>query len=190
MSKLQPHANLIGIQMSKIDKHPIQLIISDLLIRLTLYMEGRLSLLDKVALPSVFHHAEAWANITSKEIEKMEEAQSQMIKTILQAPKSTPYYGLLWETGKITIESRLKYKKMMLYHNLMNSEIDQLSRRTLMFQKEENRIGTTWFFSTKAIAEQCGHIHSFDQVLELSKDKWKKVWKETIWKKDEMSVRV
>ena len=51
-------------------------------------------------------------------------------------------------------------------------------------------IGTTWFISTKAVADQCGHIHTFDQVLELSKDKWKKVWKETIWEKDEMSVRV
>ena len=154
----------------------------------TLAMEGRLSLLDKVALPSVFHHAEAWATLTSKEIQKMEQAQSQMIKTILHAPKSTPYYGLLWETGILTIESRVKYKKMMLYHNIMNSEVDRLSRRILMFQKEEKRTGT-WFMATKEIAEQCGQINTFDQVLQLSKDEWKKIWKETIWKKDEMSVR-
>ena len=132
-------------------------------------MEGRLSLLDKVALPSVFHHAEAWATLTLKEIQKMEQAQSQMIKTILHAPKSTPYYGLLWETGILTIESRVKYKKMMLYHNIMNSEVDRLSRRILMFQKEEKRTGT-WFTSTKEIAEQCGQINTFDQVLQLSKD--------------------
>ena len=80
------------------------------------------------------------------------------------------------------------YKKMIHYHNIMNSEVDRLSRRILMFQKEEKRTGT-WFMSTREIAEQCGQINTFDQVLELSKDEWKKIWKETIWKKDEMSVR-
>ena len=100
----------------------------------TLAMEGRLILLDKVALPLVFHHTEAWANITSKEIQKMEQSQSQMINTIQHAPKNTPYYGLLWKPGMITIGSGLKYKKMMLYHNLMNSEIHRLAKGILMFQ--------------------------------------------------------
>lgn len=70
----------------------------------------------------------------------------------------------------------------------MNCEVDRLSRRILMFQKEEKRTGI-WFTSTKEIAEQCGQINTLDQVLQLSKDEWKKIWKETIWKKDEMSVR-
>ena len=73
---------------------------------------------------------------------------------------------------------------MMLYHNLMNSEIGRLARRILMFQKDENRIGT-WFTSTKE-AKQCGQLYTFGQMLELSKDKWKRVWKEAIWKRDEM----
>ena len=32
-------------------------------------------------------------------------------------------------------------------------------------------------------------MHTFDQVLQISKDEWKKIWKGTIWKKDEISVR-
>jgi hypothetical protein len=71
----------------------------------------------------------------------------------------------------------------------MNSQIETFQKNTHVSKRREQNRHTMWFKSTKEIAEQYGQIHTFDQVLQLSNEEWKKIWKGTIWKKDEISIR-
>ena len=63
---------------------------------------------------------EGWNKLSKNEVKKLEQIQGKILCTLLHLPKTTPYMGLLNEVGIWKIEERLKYRKIMLYHNLQN----------------------------------------------------------------------
>ena len=88
---------------------------------------------------------------------------------MLEVPKSTPYLPLLLETGMWTMEARINYKKLMLYHNIMNSDDNRLLKHIVMEQKRNLRSGT-WYHSITEIVRKYD-IHMSDNVR---KSQWKK----------------
>ena len=150
-----------------------------------LAIEGRLKLGEAVIMKSLLHNAEAFPNYTKKEIEQLEEIQGTMLRQFLELPCSTPYYGLLMETGWLTMEARLHYRKLMLYHNIMNSDDRRVLKKMLLVQREENREGT-WYYNICEIMEK---YEIQDDVEKSGKSKWKKEVKENIRRKTEETVR-
>ena len=47
----------------------------------------------------------------------LESVQGKMLRDLLEVPMSTPYLPLLLETGMWSMEGRISYKKLMLFHN-------------------------------------------------------------------------
>lgn len=47
-----------------------------------------------------------------------------------------PYIGLLNELGVWTIEQRMRYRKIMLYHNLVNSDDERLAKKIVLEQRK------------------------------------------------------
>ena len=85
----------------------------------TLAVQGRLKTAEVVIMPDFLYNAEGFATFTLKELEDMEKLQGNMLRQLLEVPKTTPYYGILMETGWLTIEAQLDYRKLMLYHNII-----------------------------------------------------------------------
>ena len=75
--------------------------------------------------------------MSKNEIKKLESIQLKSLCSLIGLPKSTPYIGLLSEVGIWTIEERMKYRKLMLYHNLINSDDKRLARNIVLGQREE-----------------------------------------------------
>ena len=48
---------------------------------------------------------------------------------------TTPYWGLLTELGMWTAKATVEYKRMILYHNIINSEDGRLSKMVIEEQK-------------------------------------------------------
>ena len=104
----------------------------------------------------------------------------------MNVPKSTPYMGMLMETGTWTMEARVYYKKLMLYHNIKNSEDERIIKQILKVQEEEVR-KSTWYADVKKAMEVYGITKS---VTESSKSEWKKEVKGRIGEKTENEIRV
>ena len=150
-----------------------------------LAVEGRLKLGEAVIMKSLLHNAEAFPEYSKKEIEELEKVQGTILRQFLEVPSSTPYYGLLMETGWLTMEARLHYRKLMLFHNIMNSDDRRVLKKLILVQREENREGT-WYYNICKLME----IYDIKLDVEQSvKSRWKKVVKENIRKKTEENVR-
>ena len=150
-----------------------------------LAVEGRLKLGEAVIMKSLLHNAEAFHEYTKKEIEELEKIQGTMLRQFLEVPSSTPYYGLLMETGWLTMEARLHYRKLMLFHNIMNSDERRVLKKLLLVQRQENREGT-WYSSICKLTER----YKIELDVEKSvKSRWKTHVKENIRSKTEEIVR-
>ena len=85
-------------------------------------IEGKKLIYEQTAECSVFYNVEVWTNFRQSDKDKMESIQGQVLKGLFGLPKTTPYWGLLFELNVMPILYKITYKRMMLYHNIVNSE--------------------------------------------------------------------
>ena len=84
-----------------------------------------------------------------------------------------------------TMDARIKYKKLMLYHNIEHSGEERVIRKILNVQKEEVR-DTTWYADVRRTIKKYGIKKEVGRVM---KSEWKKEVKEKIGKKVEEEIR-
>ena len=114
---------------------------------------ARLNLAEIVIIKSIIYNIEAFPVITTKEIKELESVQLQILTSTLQLPQSTPYHALLMEVGWWTMEGRIVYAKLMLYHNIMRSNKKRVLKKLLKEQEKEER-ETTWLADIKRHIER------------------------------------
>ena len=110
----------------------------------------------------------------------------KIIKSLLEVPESTPYLPLLLECGMWTMMGRIHYKKLRLYHNILNSSDDRLLKRIVLIQEEEERKGTWYEEITKIILK---YDMKDMEVRETPKSTWKRIAKRNISTVMEQKIR-
>ena len=150
-----------------------------------LAIEGRLKIAEIVIMPSLLYNAEAFAEYTKQEIEELEKLQASMLRQLLEVPKSTSYVGILMETGWLTVEAQLDYRKLMLYHNILNSDDKRTLKKILAIQKAEDRSGT-WYSSVCRLISK--YSIDLDPAITI-KSAWKREVKNKIREITEKEIR-
>ena len=144
------------------------------------YINVRLQLYESCVVKSLLYDLEGWNKLSKKEIKKLESIQLKSLCSLLGLPKTTPYVGLLNEVGIWTIEERLKYRKIMLYQNLMQSDDNRLAKNIVVGQKQDEDNDT--FYATVKVMTKSLDI-DVDSVDAMSKEELKKEIKKQIGKK-------
>ena len=80
-------------------------------------MEGKKLIYDVLAVAAVFYNVEVWTNLRNSDKEKLKSIQGKLIRGLYGLPKTTPYWGMIYELQIMPILLLLTYKKLMLYHN-------------------------------------------------------------------------
>ena len=138
----------------------------------------------QVLIVSFLYNAEAYPSFTVLEMKTLEQVQGKIIREILEVPMSTPYFPLLLETGMWTMEARINYKKLMLYHNIMNSDDNRLIKNIVIEQKRCLRPGT-WYHSITKIIQK----YSIELSENVLKSQWKRHVKTQIQTVVETEIR-
>ena len=79
---------------------------------------------------------EAW-KLSKAEIQKLQKMQGKALKRIFSLPITTPYTGLIIETGVWPAEQRINYSSLMLYHNIINGSKDRLVKQRIKEQRAQ-----------------------------------------------------
>ena len=103
----------------------------------------------------MLYNLEGWNKLSKSEVKKLEQIQLKALVQLLELPRSTPYIGLLNEIGMWKIEDRLRYRKIMLYHNIVTSNNNRLCKR-IIIEQEENEDGDTFYSDVKNMMEAIG----------------------------------
>ena len=83
-----------------------------------------------------------WGKIDKDEMNEIEKIQGKSLKQIFNLPISISYIGLIMETGIWPANQRIQYKTMMLYYNIMKSDLKRVARKILAEQAKSNHKNT------------------------------------------------
>ena len=151
-----------------------------------LAISARLKMTETVLVPSFLFNAEAFPVFTNDELSLLEGVQATMLRRLLEVPSSTPYLPLLLETGMWTMEGRIEYKKLMLYHHIINSPDERIIKRIVLTQKEMAREGT-WYHTITLILKKYQLTNV--SINAIKKSAWKKIVKSKIGEVMEREIR-
>ena len=147
---------------------------------------ARLKLAEILVVSSILFNIEAFPVIKATEIKELDSVQLLILTSILELPKTTPYFALLMEVGWWPIKARISYKKLMLFHNIMRSHKRRVLKKLLLAQERENR-ETTWLAGVRKEMER--YNIELD-VMVTQKSAWKKHAKKNINMEVEKEIRV
>ena len=150
----------------------------------TMATEVRLNLVNVIVMKSLLYNIETFPQVAPKEIKELEKVQHRILTKLMNVPSSTPYYGILLETGMWTMDARVDYSKLMLYHNIKNSDDQRIIKQIVQIQEEEVR-ETTWISDIRRILKK----YEVENDVSCLKSSWKKDVKERIHKRVEKDVQ-
>ena len=134
---------------------------------------------------SLLHGSEAFPSFTAEEEKELEKMQGTLIRGIMELPPATPYYPLLYELGLPTMMSRIHYRKLMLYHSMVNSGERRIATKVLNAQRLMDREGT-WLGGVK---KNMREYEIDDTTMEDLKSRWKEKVKKCIIIKVEERIK-
>ena len=137
----------------------------------------RLQLYELCTIHSLLYGIEAWNKQTKKEIKELEKQQAKALCSLLHLPKTTPYLGILSETGIWKVEERINYRRIMLVQNILKSDDRRLSKR-LLVEQAENEEDDTLYATTKTALDRYGI--DINNIANMKKSELKKIVKERI----------
>ena len=142
-------------------------------------IEAKRLVYEVLAETSVYYNIEAWTNLRVSDVQMIKTLQAKILKGLFGLPKTTPYWGLIHELGVMPIISRVTYKKLMLYHNIVNSDDSRVAKK-LVLEQERRGIVECWFGEVKREAKEIGIMLGREQVQGKPKSAWKREVKEKV----------
>ena len=142
-------------------------------------IEAKRLVYEVLAETSVYYNIEAWTNLRVSDVQMIKTLQAKILKGLFGLPKTTPYWGLIHELGVMPIISRVTYKKLMLYHNIVNSDDSRVAKK-LVLEQERRGIVECWFGEVKREAKEIGIKLGREQVQGKPKSAWKREVKEKV----------
>ena len=98
-------------------------------------IEAKKLIYETLAIHSIYYNIETWTNLRKTDIEKLKSIQGKVLRGLIGLPKSTPYWGVLYELDVMPIMVALTYKKLMFYRNLVNSEDNRIVKALVKEQE-------------------------------------------------------
>ena len=134
----------------------------------------KLKLFEICLVPALLYGMEAWKKFSKAEIQQLEKIQGKALKRIFSLPITTPYIGLVIETGVWPAEQRINYRSLMLYHNITNNSKDRLVTQIVQEQRVLNH-QNTFYGKVRAIAEELNI--KLEAAVTMKKSEWKRTIK-------------
>ena len=151
-----------------------------------LALQVRLTIYSSTAIPTLYTNVETWSTITKKEIEELEKIQKDILTSILELPKSTPYMGILAELGLWPIKQLIEYKRLTILHRILTSEEKRLLREIIIDQIERPYTGC-WSKTTLEICEK--YNIEVKDLIKQTKKQFKRQVKRKVQEQVDMQMK-
>ena len=149
-------------------------------------IQVRIQIFESTVIPTIFHDIEAWSVISKSDIERLDKIQKDVLTSILEMPKSTPYLGILAELGIWPVEQHIEYKRIMLLHRIINSKDSRFLKEVIEEQIRDTFKGC-WSEQTMEI---CGKYNLGIQLIKcLTKEKLKSILKNRIARRLDLYIK-
>ena len=142
-------------------------------------IEAKKLIYETLAIHSIYYNIETWTNLRKIDTEKLIIIQGKVLRGLFGLPKSTPYWGVLYELDIMPIMVALTYKKLMFYHNIVNSDDNRIVK-ALVKEQEMSGNRDCWVGNIMEEARSLDIKVSEETVKGKPKSTWKKEVKSKI----------
>ena len=137
----------------------------------------KFKLFETCLMPALLYGMETWKKLSKAEVQNVEKIQGKALKRIFSLPITTPYIGLIIETGVWPAEQRINYSSLMLYHNIISSSKDRLVKQIIQEQRAQNHSNTV-YDKVGTIAKELNI--KLEKAVIMKKSDWKRTAKDKI----------
>ena len=131
-------------------------------------------MIEAILIPKVLYACETWTNVTNKQIKSLEKLQKDAVTIINSLPQSTPYDGIVLECGLMPMEFRIKEKRLMYFHKVLNMKESRLTKIVYEEQKRLN-FPNCWYKEVNSDIKMIDVNLKEYQIKNLTKEQWKKI---------------
>ena len=136
-------------------------------------------------IPSILNNCSTWMEIKDSTLDKLEDLQLSLYRSLLNVPFTTPKAALLWEVGATKMSYRIKMQKLIFMNHILHLEEDSLAKQIQSAQETYNCGGLTQ--EVKQLVEDLSLPNCFEQ--NIPPNKWKNLVKKAIAKANEEEIR-
>ena len=80
-------------------------------------------------IPSLMFNSEMWVGISEESILQLESIQNLFLRTLLETPFSTPKPAMKWETGVLSMKTRIMQNKLVFINAIKHLDDDCLAKQ-------------------------------------------------------------
>ena len=125
--------------------------------------------------------------ISKQQVKDFEKLQKNAVTITNSLPQSMPYDGIVLECGLMPMEFRIKEKRLIYFHKILNMNESKLTKEVYEAQKRLN-FPNCWY------KEVSNDLNIIDinlkecQIKNLTKEQWKKIVREKMIKIKENNI--
>ena len=149
-------------------------------------MKVKKKLFETCLMPAIIYGLEVWRRSAATETKEISKIQVSALKQILRLSKSAPNIGILYETGIWPIKERIEYSRMMLFHSIMNSNDERISKK-IIEQQQKEKLKNTMQERVKDISKELEI--NIAKVGAIKKSTWKRLVKSKMKNKIEKRLK-
>ena len=98
-------------------------------------IEAGLILRKAILTSSLLFTAEAWHNVTDKEIKRLEQVDSALLRSLVKGHSKTPVIFQHLEFGTLMLRHVVRMKGIMYHHHILSRNTNETIRKICMKQK-------------------------------------------------------
>ena len=123
----------------------------------------------------MLYNSEVWFGVTNKEIEKLEQVDEMILRSVLSLPRSTPRPFLYLELGCLPIRYILITRRLMFLHYILNEDEHSLLHQVFQAQLSSPLKGD-WISDIMNDLNTLKLIHlTFEDIHKMTKPQFKKI---------------
>ena len=139
--------------------------------------EISIKLIEAILMPKVLYACETWTNLTKMQINSLEKLQKDAVTIINSLPQSMPYDGIVFECGLLPMEFRVKEKRLIYFHKILNMSESRLTKIVYEEQKRLN-FPNCWYKEVTSDLKMIDINLKECQIRDLTKEQWKQIVRE------------
>ena len=144
-----------------------------------------LDIWETAFIPSLLNNCSTWMEIKQETIDKLEEVQTTLYRSLLNVPFTTPKAALIWEVAGTKMEFRIMMHKLIFMNHILHQGEDSLAKQIQVAQQAANAGGLT--DEVQKFIEQLSLPNCFEQ--RIPQNTWKRLVKKAIDKANENEIR-
>ena len=134
-----------------------------------------------IFIASILFNAQAWSNLTMKNINKLTTMQLKFLKQIMGVKKSTPNAFVYLEMGVMPVENEIHKRQLGFLHHIIHLKDDDPVRRLWKYLTTLPDYNN-WWSGIKSLMSKYSVLMTEDEIKKMSKESFKENVKKAVRK--------